>query len=140
MEGRKIVIAITGASGAVYAKVLLDKVARLKNQVAETAVLMSDNAKTVWEYELSGASWKDYPFKFYEGNDFNAPFASGSARFDTMIVVPCHMGTLGRISTGVSNDLLTRASDFFINERPKLFLLVRDTSSILTTHKLSFEN
>src|SRR3546814_4655419 len=72
MEGRKIVIAITGASGAVYAKVLLDKVARLKNQVAETAVLMSDNAKTVWEYELSGASWKDYPFKFYEGNDFRS--------------------------------------------------------------------
>src|SRR3546814_7775456 len=66
MEGRKIVIAITGASGAVYAKVLLDKVARLKNQVAETAVLMSDNAKTVWEYELSGASWKDYTFRSEE--------------------------------------------------------------------------
>ena len=63
----------------------------------------------------------------YDKNDFNAPFASGSAKFKTMIVCPCSMGTMARIATGVSNDLITRAADVILKERRKLILVPRDT-------------
>src|SRR5690606_36692507 len=98
---------------------------------------ISDTAKTVWEYELSNRSYADYPFKVYEKTDFNAPCASGSARFDTMIVAPYSMGTLARIATGVSNDLLTRAADVILKERRKLILVVRETPfSLIHLHDM----
>lgn len=124
---RKVVVAVTGASGSIYASVLLRKLAALGNQVAEVAVVMSDNAKTVWKEELGNESYNDIPFRIYAKNDFFAPFASGSARFDTMIVCPCSMGTLARIAGGISNDLTTRAADVILKERRKLILVTRDT-------------
>jgi 4-hydroxy-3-polyprenylbenzoate decarboxylase len=127
MMKRKIVVAVTGASGAIYAKLLLDRLIALQNQVAEVAVVMSDNAKQVWEFELDNTDYTGYPFKFYAKNDFMAPFASGSAKFDTMVIVPCSMGTLGRIASGVSDDLITRAADVVLKERRKLILVARDT-------------
>jgi 4-hydroxy-3-polyprenylbenzoate decarboxylase len=127
MIKRKIVVAVTGASGAIYAKLLLDKLQALQSQIAEVAVVMSDNARQVWEFELDDISHGNYPFKFYAKNDFMAPFASGSARFDTMVIVPCSMGTLGRIASGVSDDLISRAADVILKERRKLILVARDT-------------
>ena len=124
---RKIAIAITGASGSVYAKVLLDKIVALQFQLAEVAVVMSDNAMDVWKHELGNTSYQNYGLKFFDKHDFNAPFASGSAGFDTLVVCPCSMGTLGRIATGVSNDLITRAADVILKERRKLILVVRET-------------
>ena len=88
---------------------------------------MSDNAKEVWKYELGNDVYKEYPFDFYEKNDFMAPFASGSAKYDTMIICPFSMGTLGRIAGGISNDLTTRAADVILKERRKLILVARDT-------------
>ena len=88
---------------------------------------MSDNAKAVWKFELGDESYNDYDFTFFQKNDFNAPFASGSAQYETMIICPCSMGTLGRIATGISNDLVTRAADVILKERRKLILMVRDT-------------
>jgi 4-hydroxy-3-polyprenylbenzoate decarboxylase len=127
MMKKKIVVAITGASGSIYAKLLLDKLQQLQNQVAEVAVVMSDNAKQVWEFELDNTSHNGYPFKTYAKNDFMAPFASGSARFDTMVIVPCSMGALGRIAAGVSDDLISRAADVILKERRRLILVARDT-------------
>jgi 4-hydroxy-3-polyprenylbenzoate decarboxylase len=124
---KKIIVAITGASGAIYAKLLLDKLQQLSVQIAEVGIVMSDNAKQVWQVELGNEDYKDYPFKFYSKYDFMAPFASGSARFDTMIVVPCSMGTLGRIASGISDDLISRAADVILKERRKLILVARDT-------------
>ncbi|MES2809892.1 MAG: UbiX family flavin prenyltransferase [Bacteroidota bacterium] len=124
---KKIVVAVTGASGAIYAKLLLQKLQNLHSQVAEIAVLMSDNAKQVWQFELDNDDYKNFPYKFYAKTDFMAPFASGSAKFDTMVVVPCSMGTMGRIASGVSDDLLTRAADVILKERRKLILVARDT-------------
>lgn len=124
---KKIVVAITGASGAIYAKLLLGKLQQLNSQVTEVGVIMSDNAKQVWEFELDNKDYTAYPFKFYAKNDFMAPFASGSARFDTMVIVPCSMGTLGRIAAGTSDDLICRAADVILKERRKLILVARDT-------------
>jgi 4-hydroxy-3-polyprenylbenzoate decarboxylase len=123
----KIVVAITGASGAVYAKSLLDKLVILQDQWQEVSLLMSDNAKDVWQVELGNTTYDSYPFKAYNKNDFSAPFASGSAKYNIMIVCPCSMGTLGRIAAGISNDLLTRAADVILKERRKLILVPRDT-------------
>ena len=123
----KIIVGITGASGSIYAKVLLDQLVVLKDQIDAVGIVMSKNAKDVWEFELGNDSYRDYPFKYYEKNDFMAPFASGSAQYKTMIVAPCSMGTLARIATGVSNDLITRAADVILKERRKLILINRDT-------------
>lgn len=123
----KIAIAITGASGSIYAKVLLDKLTLLKNNFSEISLVFSDNAKDVWKFELGNDSYKNYSFKTYEKNDFFAPFASGSAKYNTLIICPCSMGTLARIATGISNDLITRAADVVLKERRKLILVTRDT-------------
>ncbi|MBC7654455.1 MAG: UbiX family flavin prenyltransferase [Oligoflexus sp.] len=127
MRNKKIVVAITGASGSIYAKVLLQKLVTLKDQITEVGIVMSDNAKDVWKFELDDETYKNFDFNFYDKNDFMAPFASGSAKYDTMIIIPCSMGTMGRIATGISNDLTTRAADVILKERRKLILVARDT-------------
>ncbi len=126
MTKRKIVVAITGASGAIYAQLLLHKLQQLEEQIKEVAVVMSDNAKQVWQFELDNDDYQHLPYKIYPKNDFMAPFASGSARFDTMIIVPCSMGTLGRIASGTSDDLIARAADVILKERRKLIVVARD--------------
>lgn len=123
----KIVIAITGASGSVYAKVLLDKLQALNDQIDTVGVVMSDNAKDVWRFELNNSDFDKIPYTIYDKNNFYAPFASGSAKFDTMIICPCSMGTMARIAAGISNDLTTRAADVILKERRKLILVMRDT-------------
>lgn len=124
---QKIVVAITGASGSVYAKLLLTKLSELKDQAAEIAVVITENAKTVWRTELGNSDYENFDFKNYSQQDFSAPFASGSANFGTMIILPCSMGTLGRVASGISNDLITRSADVILKERRKLILVVRDT-------------
>jgi 4-hydroxy-3-polyprenylbenzoate decarboxylase len=124
---KKIVIAITGASGSIYARQLLQKLNTVKDQWADLGIIMTDNARQVWETELGEASYNQYEQYFYSSQDFTAPFASGSGQFDTMIIIPCSMGTLGRIASGVSNDLITRAADVVLKERRKLICVVRDT-------------
>jgi len=123
----KIAIAITGASGSIYAESLLKKLLVVKEQWDDLAIVMTDNAKLVWKTELDNDSWKKFPVKFYGTSDFSAPFASGSGQYDTMIIIPCSMGTLGRIASGISNDLITRAADVVLKERRKLICVVRDT-------------
>jgi 4-hydroxy-3-polyprenylbenzoate decarboxylase len=123
----KIIVGITGASGAIYAKVLLDKLLQQKESIEKVGIVMSDNAKIVWEFELGNRDFEKYPFDFYSKMDFNAPFASGSAKYESMIICPCSMGTLGRIAHGLSDDLITRAADVILKERRKLVLAVRDT-------------
>ena len=124
---KKIVVAVTGASGSVYAKILLDKLVLLKGQWNELSVVMTENAKEVWKIELDNEAYKKFPVKFYSQQDFTAPFASGSGQYDTMIIIPCSMGTLGRIASGISNDLISRAADVVLKERRKLICVVRDT-------------
>ena len=126
-DKHKIIIAITGASGAVYANVLLQKLQQLSNQIESVGIVMSDNAKDVWKFELGNTDYEKFPFQIYNKTDFFAPFASGSAKYNTMIICPCSMGTLARIASGISNDLTTRAADVILKERRKLILVTRDT-------------
>ena len=124
---QKIVVAITGASGSVYAKVLLTKLSQLNDQIEELGVVMTENAKDVWKTELGEEDYKNFDVKYYGQQDFYAPFASGSGQYNTMIIVPCSMGTLGRIATGISSDLITRAADVILKERRRLICVARDT-------------
>ena len=123
----KIIIAITGASGSVYSKLLIEKLLLLRDKWQELSVVMSNNAKEVWKTELADESYQNYPVKYFERQDFSAPFASGSAKYNIMIVAPCSMGTLGRIAGGASDDLVSRAADVILKERRKLILMIRDT-------------
>lgn len=123
----KILIAISGASGSIYPKLIIEKLLLVKDQWEALSVVMSNNAKEIWKSEIGNEDYLNYPINFFEKYDFSAPFASGSARYNIMIVAPCSMGTLGRIATGVSDDLVTRAADVVLKERRKLILMVRDT-------------
>jgi 4-hydroxy-3-polyprenylbenzoate decarboxylase len=123
----KIVVAVTGASGSIYARLLLNKLIALKDQWQSLAVVMTENAKEVWKTELDNEDYLNYTLPFFSQRDFSAPFASGSGKYNTMIIVPCSMGTLGRIAAGVSSDLITRAADVVLKERRKLICVVRDT-------------
>lgn len=125
--GKKTIIAITGASGSIYAERLLDKLNALYSQIDTCAVVFSSTALEIWKYEL-GTSPDDLSgnFTIYDKNDFYAPFASGSAGYDSMIIIPCSMGTMGRIASGVSDDLITRAADVILKERKRLILVIRE--------------
>ncbi len=127
LRNNKIAVAITGASGAVYAKVLLEKLLKMSGQWEELGVVMSDNAKKVWQTELDNDAYQHYPVRYFDKHDFSAPFASGSAHYNIMIIAPCSMGTLGRIASGTSDDLVTRAADVMLKEKRKLILMIRET-------------
>jgi len=124
---RKIILAITGASGSIYPQKLLDKLFNLKTPPAEIAVLFSDNAWEIWKYETGRKFVAKAPAKIYENNNFYVPFASGSSDYDTMIICPASMGILGRIANGTSEDLIARAADVILKERRKLILVPRET-------------
>jgi len=126
MSEQKLVIGITGASGSIYGKKLIEKLVTLQDQIADCGVIFSANAKDVWKFEIGEFDPGKIPFTVYSPNDFFAPMASGSAGYDTMIICPCTMGTLGRIAAGVSNDLMTRAADVILKERKKLILVTRE--------------
>lgn len=124
---KKIAVAITGASGSIYAKLLMQKLSDLKEQITELSVVMTENAKEVWRTELKEDDYQNFPARYFTTKDFSAPFASGSAQYDAMIIVPCSMGTLGRVAAGISNDLITRGADVMLKERKKLILVIRET-------------
>ena len=121
------IVAVTGASGSIYAKLLLEELHRFQSdgQVEQVDVVFSEKAKEVWAHEI-GAS-PDFPFAVYDNNDFSASFASGSSQYDVMLVCPCSMGTMGRIANGLSDTLITRAADVMLKERRRLILSIRET-------------
>lgn len=122
---RKIAVAISGASGSIYASLLLEELQKIEN--IEVALVLSKNAGTVWKEEMGNDAYKNLPYKVYDVQDYYAPFASGSSFYDTLIIVPCSMGTLGRIAAGISDNLISRAADVMLKERKKLICVVRET-------------
>ena len=108
---KKIAVAITGASGSIYAKLLLQKLEQLKEQITELSLVMTDNAKQVWQTEIGDSNYDNFSARYFSTKDFTAPFASGSAKYDAMIIVPCSMGTLGRIASGTANEGTTSGAE-----------------------------
>ena len=122
----KVVVAISGASGAPYAKRLLDFLAAHgKDHGVEADLVFTQTGKQVWRQEIGAEP--SYPFKIWKNQDFTAPFASGSALYDAMVVIPCSAGALARIAHGFSVDLLGRAADVMLKERRRLVLVLRET-------------
>ena len=119
-----IIVAITGASGAIYARQVLEQLIN-SEKVANIALVMSDNARDVVEAEK--ITLPESPkVKVYSNDDMWASLASGSARWSSMIIVPCSMGTVGRIASGVSRTLIERAADVMLKERRPLVAVVRE--------------
>ena len=119
-------VGLSGASGAPYARRLLEVLKRSDfGQPLEIALVLSRTAETVWQHEC-GLSPRALGIPLYDGRDYAAPFASGSSRFDGMAVVPASMSCVARIAHGVSDDLLTRAADVMLKERRPLVLLPRE--------------
>lgn len=131
----RILVAITGASGACYAQRLLDQ---LDPSEHEVHVVLSQYAQAVLQEELSGGLRLNPAIVVHSRRSMNAPFASGSNPPDAMVVIPCSMGTLGRIAHGVSDDVLLRAADVVLKERRKLILVPRETPLSLV-HVKNFE-
>lgn len=124
IKGRNIVVGISGASGAVYSKRLIEKI--IKEKITSSlSLVITKTAKEIWEFELQEKT----PFEeiTYSQNDFYAPFASGSSDYDTLIVCPCSMGMLGRIANGTADCLIARTADVMLKERRRLILVLRET-------------
>jgi 4-hydroxy-3-polyprenylbenzoate decarboxylase len=124
---RRFVVGISGASGAPYAKRLLQVLSAesLRERVS-VSVVLSSTAEEVWTHECEG-NVRDLGLPVFGGRDYNAPFASGSSAPDAMVVIPASMSTLARIALGISDNLLTRAADVVLKERRKLLLVPRET-------------
>jgi 4-hydroxy-3-polyprenylbenzoate decarboxylase len=120
----KILVAVTGASGAIYAQRLLDN---LDSRSHEVHVVLSQRAPEVMATELAGGLRGAEGVRIHDRLDLHAAFASGSNPPDAMVVVPCSMGTLARIAHGLSDDLILRAADVVLKEKRKLILVPRET-------------
>jgi 4-hydroxy-3-polyprenylbenzoate decarboxylase len=128
---KKIVVGVTGASGAPYARVLLQALVEARAAGAvEVGVVLSRTASEVWALEVGGElrEWlRERDLPVFAGRDYSAPFASGSAGWQAMAIAPCSMSTCAKIAHGISDDLLTRAADVMLKERRALVLVPRET-------------
>jgi len=124
---RNIVLAITGASGSIYAYKILERLHEIQAPVEEIAVIFSDTGRSVWESEIGSEFHEEGSAKEYDNNSYYAPFASGSSQYDTMIICPSSMGTTGRIANGTSDDLIARTADVMLKERRRLIIVPRET-------------
>ena len=122
---RNIIVAVTGASGSIYARLLCQRLAQAE-EVGDIALIVTSNGDAVCQYE-DDATWMENPrLTRYHNDNLFAPPASGSASFDAMVVIPCSMGMAGRIAAGISNDLASRAADVMLKERRRLILVPRE--------------
>lgn len=119
-----IIVAITAASGAIYARQVVECLLGAQ-AVGRIALIYSSHAREVAELEGVAIPSDERIYEFRNDDMFAAP-ASGSARYDAMIVVPSTVGTLGRVASGVSQSLIERAADVMLKERRPLVFVVRE--------------
>ncbi len=121
----KIAIGVSGSSGSRYAKILIESLSQIKD--VELGLVFSQNARVNWNLENPEIKWDQYPLKYYDVADFSAPFASGSAGWDAVIICPCSAGFLAKVAQGLADDLMSRAAQVMLKERKKLILVLRET-------------
>lgn len=122
----KIIVAITAASGAIYARLLLEELLRSEH-IERIALIFSDKARSVASAEGVELPLDNERITLYDNNDMFASPASGSARWDAMVVIPSSVGTVGRVASGISQTLIERAADVMLKERRRLVFVVRET-------------
>lgn len=122
----KIALAITGASGSIYARLLIEKL-HIAPEVSKIGVVFSKNGLKIYNSENTSPLLENDKISIYSDDSFLAPFASGSCTYDGMVICPCSCGTMGRIASGVSDSLITRAADVMLKERRRLILAIRET-------------
>lgn len=132
---KRLLLGVTGASGQIYASKLVEVVRSINGELIESQngsnseaiikldLVFTDTAKVVWEDELG----IKVPYNALDNNSYYHPYASGSNAADVMIIMPCTMGTIGRIASGATSDLLTRAADVMLKERRPLIIVPRET-------------
>ncbi len=120
---KKLLLAITGASGQIYALKLMKVISQLPNNQIHAEIVLTETAKIIWREELG----QPIPEGTLENNSYYHPFASGSNAADIMIILPATMGTIGRIASGATADLITRAADVMLKERRPLIICPRET-------------
>lgn len=132
---KRLLLGVTGASGQIYASKLVEVVRSINGELIESQngsnseaiikldLVFTDTAKVVWEDELG----MKVPDNALDNNSYYHPYASGSNAADVMIIMPCTMGTIGRIASGATSDLLTRAADVMLKERRPLIIVPRET-------------
>ena len=121
----KIVVAITAASGGIYARLTLERLLR-SSEVSQIALVCSAHAREVLAHE-DVVLPEDGRIRLFGNDDLFAPPASGSARYDAMVVVPSTVGTVGRVAAGAAQSLIERAADVMLKERRRLVFVVRET-------------
>ncbi|MBU0506202.1 UbiX family flavin prenyltransferase [bacterium] len=120
----KLVLGVTGATGALYAKIFIDYIQNRED--IELSVVSTMNGLRIFSDEVD-ADLREYGVNYYDDNDFDVPFVSGSAPYHGMVVMPCSMGMLGRIAHGVSHDVISRTADVMLKEKRPLILVPRET-------------
>lgn len=123
---QRYIVAVTGASGSIYAIQLINELLSC-DQVSEIAVIISERGAEVMTFEHCELMLSDPRITIYDNSDMFAPTASGSAHYNAMIIVPCSMGTVGRVACGVSGDLISRSADVMLKERRQLIMVVRES-------------
>ncbi len=127
MNRERILVAVTGASGSIYAKYFCKILYRLG---LEVHLIFSDTGLEVTKFELGEKGLNEIRSCIkveFDCKKFFAPPASGSSRYHSMVIIPCTMGTLGAISNGMSQNLIHRAADCFLKEEKKLIAVVRES-------------
>ncbi len=122
----KIILAVTGASGAMYARLLAEKLLEVTPAGTTLDMLFSETGRAIWQQETNNAPIPSGA-RVWANHDFSAPFASGSSRYQTLIICPCSMGTVGRIASGTAETLITRAADVMLKERRRVIVVPRET-------------
>lgn len=123
----KLVLGITGASGSIYAKRIIEIIRDNPNLVQKLVVVFTDTAIKVWQHEIDDLKIENIPFQIFDNNNYFVPFASGSSNYDAMVVCPCSMGTMAKISNAIADNLITRAADVMLKENRKLIIVPRET-------------
>jgi len=125
---KKILIGVTGASGSIYAKILINKI--LEKKQVQIGLIFSENGKKVWLYELEEdpiLKYKGYQnILIYDNTNLFSEPASGSSNYDSMVIIPCTMCTIGKIANGIADNLIVRAADVFLKEKKTLILVFRE--------------
>ncbi len=122
----RIIVAVTGASGAIYARKVVEELLKCPS-VERIGLIVSRNGAAVAQYEGVSLEFDDARIERFDNDDMFSSVASGSARWGAMIIVPCSMGSVGRIASGVSTDLISRAADVVLKERRKLIVVPRES-------------